>query len=111
MSDNLEAPGMAQYHFHKGLLDTYYCKCPPLMELSAGGQVAAEIQGGGSIHLEGFVNTSQSQRFSHVVGKTERQGIPRISRITRTQRRHSENIQEGQEVGKGGWFQAKGTEM
>lgn len=51
MSDNLEAPGMAQYHFHKGLLNTYYCECPPLMELSAGGQVAAEIQGGGLYSL------------------------------------------------------------
>lgn len=44
---NLEAPGMAHYNFNKGLLNTYFCNCPPLIELSSGGQVAAEIQGGG----------------------------------------------------------------
>lgn len=59
--------------------------------------------GGGSIPLAGFVDTSQSQRFSHPVVETVRQGIPKFRK---TQRKHSESIWEGEWVpgrsGRGG---------
>lgn len=43
------------------------------------------------------MDTSQSQRFLHLVGETARRGIPRLKR---TQRRPYESIWEGVWVGK-----------
>lgn len=43
--------------------------------------------------------TAQSQKFSHLAGKTARQGVPRLKR---TQRRHAKNIPKDGEAGKGG---------
>lgn len=95
---------MAWYHFSKGLLNTYYCKCPSLIKLSAEGLGLQRLRG--CVHLAGLVDTLQSLRFSHLVGKTARKGIPGLKR---TQRRHlrasgkgsGEWMQEDQEPGKG----------